>query len=119
MQNAPAAMEMLEANGCAVAPALGGTEIGTAFGEAPDVLARAEVEARPLGAGELVATRFEARRRLGWRVLLQPDGFVEFMHAPARTIDCCLRVLGIVDDARENLHVALRLHGTAHQSEGR
>ena len=98
---------------------LRGAEIGAALGEAPDDLARAEVEARPFGARELVAARLEAARGVGRHVLLDPHRLVELVHAPARRVDGGLRVLAVVDDAREDLHVALRLHGAAHQAEGR
>src|SRR5262249_35245099 len=108
----------LETNGGAVAAAFGGAEVGAAFGEAPDDLAGAEVEARSFGAGHLVAARLEAIQRLGRHVLLGPDRLVDFVHAPARAVDRGLRVLAVVDDAREHLHMALRLHGAAHQAEG-
>src|SRR5947207_14359944 len=119
MRNAPFSIVTLETNSRAVAPALRGAEIGAALGEAPDDLARAEVEARPLGARELVAARLQAGRRLDRHVVLDPDRLVELVHAPARAVDCRLRVLAVIDDAREDLHMALRLHGAAHQAEGR
>src|SRR5204863_5977036 len=105
----------LETNGRAVAATLGGAEIGAAFGEFPDDLARAEIEARPLGARHLVAARLEATRGVVGHVLLEPHRLVELMDPPARPVDRRLRVLAVVDDAREDLHVALRLHGAAHQ----
>src|SRR5215472_2677985 len=107
-----------EADGGAVAAAFGGSEVGAAVGEAPDDLAGAEVEARPLGARHLVAARLQAAQRLARHVLLGPDRLVDFLHAPARAVDRGLRILAVVDDAREDLHVALRLHGAAHQAEG-
>src|SRR3954463_11674507 len=110
MRNAPPSIVTLEANRCAVATALRRAEIGTALGEFPDDLARAEVEARPLGARHLVAARLEAARGVGRHVLLEPHCLVELVDAPARPVDRRLRVLAIVDDAREHLHVALRLH---------
>src|SRR5581483_10358210 len=110
MRNAPSSMVTLEANRCAVSPALRRGEVGAALGELPDDLARAEVEARPLGARELVAARLEAARGVGRHVLLDPDRLVELVHAPARAVDRGLRVLAVVDDAAEHLHVALRLH---------
>src|SRR5690348_12359961 len=116
MRNAPFSMVTLEANGRAVAPAFRGAEIGAALRELPDDLARAEVEARPLGARHLVPTRLEARRGVGRHVLLDPDRLVELMETPARAVDRRLRVLTVVDDAREHLHVALRLHRATHQA---
>src|SRR5690242_15302997 len=118
MRNAPSTMVILEANRCAVAPALRGAEIGPALGELPDDLARAEIEARPLGARHLVAAHLEARSGVGRHVLLDPHRPVELVEAPARSVDRRLRVLAVVDDAAEYLHVALRLHGAAHQAEG-
>ncbi len=56
---------------------------------------------------------------VGRHVLLEPDRLVELVHAPAWAVDGGLRVLAVIDDAREDLHVALRLHGAAHQAEGR
>src|SRR5882762_3714350 len=103
----------------AVAAALGGAEIAAALGEAPADLARAEIEARPFGARELVAARLEAFERRCRHVLLGPPRLVDLMHPPARAVDGGLRVLAVVDDARKDLHVALRLHGAAHQAEGR
>src|SRR5947209_3055924 len=100
----------LETNGGAVAAALRGAEIGAALGEFPDDLARAEIEARPLGARHLVAARLEPARGVGRHVLLEPHRLVELMDPPARPVDRRLRVLAVVDDAREDLHVALRLH---------
>src|SRR3954469_16970906 len=103
----------LETNGGAVASALRGAEIGAALGKLPDDLARAEIEARPLGARHLVAARFEPRGRVGRHVLLEPHRLVDLVHPPARPVDRGLRVLAVVDEAREDLHVALRLHGAA------
>src|SRR5438445_4819488 len=100
-----------EADRGAVAAALGGAEIGAALGEAPDDLARAEVKARPFGGRELVAARREAFERRRRHMLLGPHRLVDLVHAPARRVDGGLRILAIVDDAREDLHVALRLHG--------
>src|SRR4051812_21114775 len=114
MRKPPSAMVTIaigsESDRRAVAPALGGAEVWAAVGELPDDLARAEGEARPLGAGELVAPRFEAGRRVRREVILRPHGTVALVHPPARRIDGGLRVLPEVDDAREDLHVALRLH---------
>src|SRR5437868_5031833 len=115
----PRSGKTLEADGRAVAAAFGGGEIGPALGKAPDDLARAEIEARSLGARDLVAARLEAFQRRARHVLLGPHGLVVFVDAPARAVDGGLRVLAVVDDAREELHVALRLHGAAHQAEGR
>src|SRR5262245_5964913 len=98
MRKPPLSMVTLEANGCAVAPALRGAEVRAALGELPDDLARAEIERRPLGARHLVAARlqpFGGRRR---HVLLAPHRLVELVHAPARPVDRGLRVLAVVDD---------------------
>src|SRR5690349_5866624 len=65
-----------EPDGRAVAAAFRGGEVGAALGEAPDDLAGAEVEARPLGARELVALGFETAERLGRHVLLDPHRLV-------------------------------------------
>src|SRR5216683_7425349 len=108
-----------EADRRAVAAALGGAEIGAAVGIAPDDLAGAEIEARPFRARELVAARLEAFERRRRHMLLGPHRLVRLVHPPARAVDGGLRVLAVVDDAREDLHVALRLHGAAHQAEGR
>src|SRR5476651_2594611 len=108
-----------EPDGCAVAPALRGAEIGATLGEAPDDLAGAEGGVWPWLACELVAERFEAGRGVGGHVAFRPDRAVALVHAPARRIDGGLRVLAIVDDAAEDLHVTLRLHGAPHQAEGR
>src|SRR6185312_5923935 len=104
-------MEILEANRCAVAPSLRGAEIGTALGEFPDELAGAGGDVRPRLARELVAKSLEAGRGVGRHVAFRPDRAVVLVHAPTRRIDGGLRVLPVVDDAREDLHVALRLHG--------
>src|SRR4051812_2754005 len=98
----------LEANGRAIAAALRGAEIGAALGEFPDDLARAEIKARPLGARHLVAARLEPARGVVGHVFLEPHRLVELMDSPARAVDRRLRVLAVVDDAREDLHVALR-----------
>src|SRR3954451_22817437 len=108
----------LETNGSAVAAALRGAEIGAALGKFQDDLARAEIEARPLGARHLVAARLEAARGVARHVLLEPHRLVELVDSPARPVDRRLRVLAVVDDAREDLHVALGLHGATHQPEG-
>ena len=39
-------------------------------------------------------------------------------HAPARGIDCRLRVLPVQHNAQRHLHVPLRLHRPAHYAEG-
>src|SRR5439155_23971539 len=65
------------------------------------------------------AAYFEPGQRFRRRVLLRPHRLVELVHPPARPVDGSLRVLAIVDDAREHLHVALRLHRAAHQAESR
>src|SRR6266576_284552 len=108
-----------EADGGAVAAALGGGQIRPAVGKAPDDLARAEIEARPFGARDLVTARLQPGERRRRHVLLGPHRLVEFVHAPAWAVDGGLRVLAVIDDAREYLHVALWLHGAAHQAEGR
>src|SRR4051812_11934979 len=108
----------LETNGGAVAAALRGAEIGAAFGKFPDDLARTEIEARPPCARHFLAARLEAARGVVRHVLLEPHRLVELMNSPARPVDRRLRVLAVVDDAREDLHVALRLHRAAHQPEG-
>src|SRR5690242_1135968 len=112
-------METLETNRRAVAPALRGAEIGTTLGELPDDLAGAEGAVRPRLTCELVAERFEASRGVGGHVAFRPDRAVVLVHAPTRRVDGGLRVLPVVDDARKDLHVTLRLHGAAHQAEGR
>src|SRR6187551_3375168 len=89
-----------EADGGAVAAAFRGAEIGAALGEFPDDLARAEIEARPLGARHLVAARLQSARGVDRHVLLEPHRLVELVHPPARPIDRGLRVLAVVDDAR-------------------
>src|SRR5436189_6334175 len=79
----------------AVAPALRGAEVRTAFGELPDDLARAEREARPLRTRQPVAARFEAGRGVGREVVLRPHRAVALVHPPTRRIDGGLRVLGV------------------------
>src|SRR5436189_6286170 len=94
-----------EPDGRAVAPALRGAEIGAALGEFPDDLARAEIEARPLGARHLVAARLEPARGVVRHVLLEPHRLVELVDPPAWPVDRRLRILAVVDDAREDLPV--------------
>src|SRR5262249_31889392 len=102
----------------AIAAAFGGCEIGAAVGEAPADLARAGGEAPAVGAADPLGAHLQSLERRRRHVLLGPDRLVDLVRAPARAVDGGLRVLAIVDDAREDLHVTLRLHGAAHQAEG-
>ncbi len=84
--------------------------------EAMDQLRAAEAEHRDFRAHDAMAAPRELVAHRAADPFLDADAEV-LVHDPARRVAACLRILVVVGEPRDHLHVALRLHVAAHHAE--